>query len=64
MLERCRGISSPEAVDSCEKANEAKAVAGVRYYNMAGQEVAQPNGMTIQVTTYTDGTTTTAKVVK
>ncbi len=41
-----------------------KAVAGVRYFNMAGQEVAQPNGLTIQVTTYTDGTTSTAKVMK
>ena len=41
-----------------------KQVAGVRYYNVAGQEVAQPNGMTIQVTTYTDGTTNAVKVIK
>ena len=41
-----------------------KTVAGVRYFNVAGQEVAQPNGLTIQVTTYTDGSTTAVKVVK
>ena len=44
--------------------NAGKTVANVRYFNMAGQEMAQPEGMTIQVTTYTDGTTSTAKVVK
>ena len=41
-----------------------KAVAGVRYFNMAGQEMAQPEGMTIVVTTYTDGTTSAVKVIK
>jgi hypothetical protein len=41
-----------------------KTVAGVRYFNVAGQEMAQPQGMTIVVTTYTDGTTSAAKVVK
>lgn len=49
---------------SVNQVNEDKAVAGVRYYNLAGQEVAQPNGITIQVTTYTDGTTSTTKVVR
>ena len=44
--------------------NAGKTVANVRYFNIAGQEMAQPEGMTIQVTTYTDGTTSTAKVVK
>ena len=39
-------------------------VASVRYYNLAGQEMAQPSGMTIQVTTFTDGTRTATKVVK
>ena len=43
---------------------EGKTVAGIRYYNMAGQEMAQPEGLTIVVTTYTDGTTNAAKVVK
>ncbi len=41
-----------------------KQVAGVRYYNMAGQEMTEANGLTIVVTTYTDGTTSTAKVIK
>ena len=47
-----------------DELNSEKTVANVRYYNVAGQELAQPEGMTIQVTTYTDGTTNTTKVVK
>ena len=43
---------------------EGKTVAGVRYFNMAGQEMTEANGLTIVVTTYTDGTTSAAKVVK
>ena len=41
-----------------------KTVANVRYFNMAGQEMQQADGVTIMVTTYTDGTTTTTKVMK
>ena len=41
-----------------------KAVAGVRYFNMAGQEMQEAHGMTIVVTTYTDGTTSAVKVIK
>ena len=41
-----------------------KLVVSKRYYNMAGQEMTQPQGMTIIVTTFTDGTTTAAKVMK
>ena len=41
-----------------------KQVAGVRYYNMTGQEMTEANGLTIVVTTYTDGTTSAAKVMK
>ena len=41
-----------------------KTVSNVRYFNMAGQEMTEANGLTIVVTTYTDGTTSTAKVVK
>ena len=48
-----------------EEIDVNKAVAGVVYYNLAGQQSAQPvNGVNIVVTTYTDGTTTTAKVIK
>ena len=41
-----------------------KTVAGVRYFNMAGQEMSEANGLTIVVTTYTDGTTSAVKVMK
>ncbi len=41
-----------------------KTVSSIRYYNLAGQQMRQPNGMTIMVTTYTDGTTTAEKVVR
>ena len=49
---------------SINEMSQGKAVTGVRYYNMAGQEVAQPSGLAIQVTTYSDGSTSTVKVVK
>ena len=41
-----------------------KQVAAVRYYNLAGQEMQQADGVTIVVTTYTDGTVTAVKVMK
>ena len=41
-----------------------KTVANVRYFNMAGQEMLEANGMTIVVTTYTDGSTSSVKVMK
>jgi hypothetical protein len=41
-----------------------KTVASTRYFNMAGQEMTEANGMTIVVTTYTDGTTSAVKVMK
>ena len=48
-----------------EEINTTKDVAGIEYYNLAGQRSAQPvNGVNIVVTTYTDGTRTTAKVIK
>ena len=43
---------------------DGKTVANVRYFNMAGQEMQEANGMTIVVTTYTDGTTNAVKVIK
>ena len=43
---------------------DGKTVASVRYFNMAGQEMQEANGMTIVVTTYTDGTTNAVKVMK
>ena len=53
--------------DDATSVNElvnGKTVAGVRYFNMAGQEMQEANGITIVVTTYTDGTTTAVKVIK
>lgn len=48
-----------------EEVNAQKTVASVAYYNLAGQMSAEPvNGVNIVVTTYTDGTRTTAKVIK
>ncbi len=44
--------------------NANKTVANVRYFNAAGQEMAQPEGLTIKVTTYTDGTSSAVKVIK
>ena len=42
--------------------NTGKTVTGVRYFNIAGQEMAEPNGLTIAVTSYSDGTTSAAKI--
>ena len=41
-----------------------KVVAGVRYYNIMGQEMSEANGLTIIVTTYTDGSSRAVKVLK
>ena len=47
-----------------DELNADKTISNVRYFNMAGQEMQEVNGMTIVVTTYTDGTTSAAKVMK
>lgn len=39
-------------------------IARVRYFNVAGQEMPDPRGLTICVTTYTDGSTSVEKRVK
>ena len=54
-------VSYPTGIDEMMG---GKTVAGVRYFNMAGQEMQEANGMTIVVTTYTDGTQTATKVMK
>jgi hypothetical protein len=41
-----------------------KVVAGVRYYNIMGQEMKEANGLTIVVTTYTDGSHSAVKIIK
>lgn len=40
-----------------------KTVKNIRYFNIAGQEMQTPIGVTIVVTTYSDGSTTTIKKV-
>lgn len=45
--------------------NTSKQVAGVKYYNLAGVEGTKPfDGVNVVVTTYTDGTNSTTKVIK
>lgn len=52
-------------ITGVDDVNTAKAVASVRYYNVAGMQVSGlAEGVNFVVTTYTDGTTHTAKVVK
>ena len=57
------GFTVSKMVD-VEELFAGKSVASVRYYNLAGQEMQQANGLTIMVTTFTDGTTSAVKVVK
>lgn len=48
-----------------DEVDASRTVADVTYYNLAGQQSATPvAGVNIVVTTYTDGTRTTAKVIK
>lgn len=42
----------------------SKNVASVRYFNMMGQEITHAQGATIVITTYTDGSTSVAKLMK
>ena len=55
-------------VNNATSVNEiagGKTVARVDYYNLAGQQIDRPeSGVTLVVTTYTDGTRTTTKVIK
>ena len=55
-------------VNSVTSVNElvnGKAVARVEYFNVAGQRIEQPvSGVTLVVTTYTDGTRTTHKIIR
>ena len=48
-----------------ENINAGKAVAGVKYYNVAGQAADKAfDGVNVVVTTYADGTQNVSKVVK
>lgn len=56
------------AADHLTALNEmaaGKTIASVNYFNLAGQSVAEPAaGVTLVVTTYTDGSRTTNKVIR
>ena len=52
------------SISGIEEVANDKQVAGVRYFNLAGQEMPEVDGLTIIVTTYTDGTTSATKVMK
>ena len=43
---------------------EGQDVVNVRYFNFDGKEINHPEGLTIAVTTFTDGTTKTVKIMK
>lgn len=51
-------------VHSVDEVNAGKTIAGKRYFNQKGQEMPQADGLTIVVTTYTDGTTIATKLIK
>ena len=54
-----------EGTSAVEQITAGKEVANIRYINVAGQESDAPfQGVNIVVTTYTDGTTTTTKILK
>ena len=52
------------ASDVDEIGVDGKVVSSVRYYNIMGQEMREANGLTIVVTTYTDGSHDAVKVIK
>ena len=57
-------IPVPSKTTGIDEMMGGKTIANVRYFNMAGQEMTEANGVTIVVTTYTDGTTSAVKVMK
>lgn len=58
-------MSIKKDLTAVDEIDATKTVASVAYYNLSGQQSAQPvDGVNIVVTTYTDGTRTTAKVIK
>ena len=58
-------VIKANTMTSVNELDNAKVVARVDYFNLTGQRIDRPeNGVTIVVTTYTDGTRTTAKIFK
>lgn len=58
-------LDAAQVTTGVDDVNAVKAVKSVSYYNVAGMESATPfEGMNLEVTRYTDGTTSTSKVMK
>ena len=55
---------SPAPVTGISEASIGKEIVNRRYFNVMGQEIEQPEGMTIIVTNYSDGSTTAVKTMK
>ena len=54
--------NNPTALDEM---NAGKTIANVKYFNLAGQQMTElTDGVNLVVTTYTDGTRTTSKVIR
>ena len=55
-------LKNPDAITTVDGSKQPQ---GVCYYNLAGVESAEPQqGVNIRVTTYTDGSRTSEKVLK
>lgn len=55
-------LKNPDAITTVDATKQPQ---GVRYYNLAGVESAEPfKGVNLKVTTYTDGSRTTHKIVR
>lgn len=54
----------PQQETAVDELLTEKTVANVRYYNAMGQELTEPQGLAIQVTTFTDGTISKTKIMK
>ena len=55
----------PPGFDAIDEVDASKSISSVKYYNLAGVESAEPfKGVNLKVTTYTDGSRTTEKIIK
>ena len=60
--DEAQGMKNPQAITTIDGERQE---AGVRYYNLAGVESAEPQpGVNIRVTTYTDGTRKSEKIIR
>ena len=60
--DEAQGMKNPAAITTIAGEQQE---AGVRYYNLAGVESAEPQpGVNIRVTTYTDGTRKSEKIIR